>query len=133
MGSFSHRLPVKGFSRLDVLNMEKLGMSNPLPVELLVASHLHPNRLAALSSSFPSLPRWTERLSALAVRALNATSLLTAYQADSGLLIQHCGKRSASLQISTSGHPEEQSRSMAAAWAWQWWVKERCGWDYQAC
>lgn len=27
---FSHRVPVKGYSRLDVQNMEELGMSNPL-------------------------------------------------------------------------------------------------------
>ncbi len=85
---FSHRVPVKAFSRLDVHIMAALGMSNPPPVELSVASHLHPNRRAALSSSSPSLPERTERLSAslfqkiyrssaLAVRALNATSLLT--------------------------------------------------------
>ncbi|RXN34296.1 putative GAG protein [Labeo rohita] len=33
---FSHRVPVKGFSRLDVHNMEELGMSNPPPVELSI-------------------------------------------------------------------------------------------------
>lgn len=59
----------------------------------MMASHLHPNRRAALSSTSPSLPGQTERLSAslfqkiyrsstLAVRALNDTSLLTAYQAE---------------------------------------------------
>ncbi|KAL1261341.1 hypothetical protein QQF64_006606 [Cirrhinus molitorella] len=28
---FSHRVPVKGYSRLDVHNMEELGMSTPPP------------------------------------------------------------------------------------------------------
>ncbi len=87
------RVPVKGFSRLDVHNMEELGMSNPPPVELSVAHHLNPNCRAAFSSASASMPGRTERLtasvfqkiypsSALAVRALNATSLLTAYQAE---------------------------------------------------
>lgn len=54
-----------------------------------MVSHLHPNRQAALPSASPSLPGWTENLfqkiyrsSALAVRDLNATLLLTAYQAE---------------------------------------------------
>ncbi|XP_073677299.1 uncharacterized protein [Garra rufa] len=98
---FSHRVPVKGFSRLDVQNMEELGMSNPPPVELSVAHHLNPNRKAAFSSASASLPGRTERLtasvfqkiyrsSALAVRALNATSLLTAYQAE---LMEEMGRQ----------------------------------------
>ncbi|RXN15610.1 putative GAG protein [Labeo rohita] len=98
---FSHRVPVKGFSRLDVHNMEELGMSNPPPVELSVAHHLNPNRRAAFSSASASLPGRTERLtasvfqkiyrsSALAVRALNATSLLTAYQAE---LMEEMGRQ----------------------------------------
>ncbi|RXN12479.1 putative GAG protein [Labeo rohita] len=98
---FSHRVPVKGFSRLDVHNMEELGMSNPPPVELSVAHHLNPNRRAAFSSTSASLPGRTERLtasvfqkiyhsSALAVRALNATSLLTAYQAE---LMEEMGRQ----------------------------------------
>lgn len=98
---FSHRVPVKGFSRLDLYNMEDLGMLNPKPVVLSVANHLHPNRRTALSSISPSLPGWTERLSAslfqkiycssaLAVRALNATSLLTAYQSE---LMEEMGRQ----------------------------------------
>ena len=39
---FSHRVPVKGFSRLDVDKMEELGMSNSPPVELSVAHHPAP-------------------------------------------------------------------------------------------
>ncbi|KAL1276515.1 hypothetical protein QQF64_036138 [Cirrhinus molitorella] len=50
-------IPVKGFSRLDVHNMEELGMSNPPPVELSVDHHLNPNRRAAFSSASASLPR----------------------------------------------------------------------------
>lgn len=84
---FSHRVPVKGFSRLDVQGMEDLGMADPPPVESSVANHLNPSRRAALSSTGASLPGKTERFaasvfqkiyksSALAVRALNATSLL---------------------------------------------------------
>lgn len=98
---FSHRVPVKGFSRLDVDKMEELGMSNSPPVELSVAHHLHPNRRTAFSSALASLPGRTDRLtasvfqkiyrsSALAVRALNATSLLTAYQAE---LMEEMGRQ----------------------------------------
>ncbi|KAL0177335.1 hypothetical protein M9458_026229, partial [Cirrhinus mrigala] len=81
--------------------MEELGMSNPPPVELSIAHHLNPNRRAAFSSASASLPGRTERLtalvfqkiyrsSALAVRALNATSLLTAYQAE---LMEEMGRQ----------------------------------------
>lgn len=38
---FSHRVPIKGFSRLDVKGMEDLGMADPPPVETSVANHLH--------------------------------------------------------------------------------------------
>lgn len=90
---FSHRVPVKGYSSLDVSEMEGLGLSNPPTVEQSVAHHLHPNRRTTLSSASPSLPGKMERFtasmyqkmyksSALAVRALNVTSLLTAYQAE---------------------------------------------------
>ncbi len=58
-----------------------------------MANHLHPGRRTALSSTGASLPGKTEHFttsvfqrvyksSALAIRALNATSLLTAYQAE---------------------------------------------------
>ncbi|RXN29965.1 copper homeostasis cutC -like protein [Labeo rohita] len=90
---FSHRVPVKGYSSLDVSEMEGLGLSNLPTVEQSVAHHLHPNRRTTLSSASPSLPGKMERFtasmyqkiyksSALAVRALNVTSLLTAYQAE---------------------------------------------------
>ncbi|XP_056307255.1 uncharacterized protein LOC130219008 [Danio aesculapii] len=90
---FTNRVPVKGYSSLDVSEMEGLGLSNPPVVEQTVALHLHPNRRAAVSSATPSLPGKMERFtasmyqkiyksSALTVRALNVTSLLTAYQAE---------------------------------------------------
>ncbi|KAL0199141.1 hypothetical protein M9458_007681, partial [Cirrhinus mrigala] len=89
---FFHRVPVKGFSSLDVSEMEGLGLSNLPMVEQSVAHHLHWNRRTTLSSASPSLPGKMERFtasmyqkmyksSALAVKALNVTSLLTAYQA----------------------------------------------------
>ncbi|KAF4100012.1 hypothetical protein G5714_020138 [Onychostoma macrolepis] len=42
MWTFSHRVPVKGFSRLDVQGMEDVGMADPPPVKSSVANHLHP-------------------------------------------------------------------------------------------
>ncbi|KAL0185320.1 hypothetical protein M9458_021017, partial [Cirrhinus mrigala] len=88
---FSHCVPVKGYSSLDVSEMEGLWLSNPPTVEQSVAHHLHPNRRTSLSSASPSLPGKMERFtasmyqkmyksSALAVRVLNVTSLLIAYQ-----------------------------------------------------
>lgn len=70
---FSHRVPVKGFSRLDVQAMEHLGMAVTPPVESSVANHLNLSRRAALSPQSPP---------AMPVHALNAMSLLTAYQAE---------------------------------------------------
>ncbi len=71
----------------------RLTMADPPPVESSVANHLHPGRRTALSSNEASLPGKTEHFaasvfekicksSALAVCALNATFLLTAYQAE---------------------------------------------------
>lgn len=88
-----HRVPVKGFSGLDIQGMEELGLSNPPPVEPSVASHLHPDRRATMSASGPSLPGKMDRLtasmyqkiyrsSAQAVRALNVVTLLSAYHAE---------------------------------------------------
>ncbi|RXN14919.1 putative GAG protein [Labeo rohita] len=88
---FSHRVPVKGYSSLDVSEMEGLGLSNPPTVEQSVAHHLQLNRQTTVSSGSPSLPGKMERFtasmyqkmyksSALTVRALNVTSLLMAYQ-----------------------------------------------------
>ncbi|KAI7805394.1 putative GAG protein [Triplophysa rosa] len=98
---FSHRVPVKGFSRLDVQGMEDLGMADSPPVETSVANYFHPSRKAAFSSAVTSLPEKTERFtasifqkicksSALAVHTLNTTSLLKAYQAE---LLEEMGRQ----------------------------------------
>lgn len=90
---FSHRVPVMGYSGLDVQNMEELGLAGPPPVEPSVAYHLHPNQRSAMASATPSLPGKIERFSASiyqkiyrssaqAVRALNVTTMLMAYQAE---------------------------------------------------
>ncbi len=54
------------------------------PVESSMVNHLHPSRRTALSLTRASLPVFQKiyKSSALAVRALNMTSLLTAYQAE---------------------------------------------------
>ncbi len=98
---FSHHVLVKGFSRLDVQGMKDLGMVDPPPVESSVANHLHPSSRAALSSTGALLPGKTERFaasvfqkiyksSALTICALNAASLLTAYQAE---LLEEMGRQ----------------------------------------
>lgn len=45
----SHRVPVKGVSRLGVNNMEEIGMSNATPVELSVTHHYYDLLLCAPS------------------------------------------------------------------------------------
>ncbi|XP_029973330.1 uncharacterized protein LOC115407110 [Salarias fasciatus] len=88
---FSGRSSIHGASSLDCEGMEKLGILRMPPMEPLVAAHLHP-RLAA-SSRDPTLPSKADRIqsamterayraAALAVRALNVSSMLSAYQAE---------------------------------------------------
>ncbi|KAL7383047.1 hypothetical protein ABVT39_003943 [Epinephelus coioides] len=83
--------PVAGSSMLDWEGMESHGLRNIPPVEPVVAAHLHPK--ASLSSLGPALPSRADRFqssltdkaykaAALSARALNATSLLMAYQAE---------------------------------------------------
>lgn len=97
---FSHRVPVKGFTQVDVHGMDGLGLSLPPTVEPSVANHLNPSRRTPSTANL-SLPGKAERFSAsilqkmykssgLGVRALNATSLLTAYQAE---LMDEMGKQ----------------------------------------
>ncbi len=97
---FFHHVPVKGYSSLDLSEMEGLGLSNPPTVKQSVAHHLHPNRRTTLSSASSSFPGKMEHFvsmyqkmyksSALAVRTLNVTSLLMAYQAE---LLEELGKQ----------------------------------------
>lgn len=90
---FSHRVPVKGFSTVDIHGMDELGLSTPPTVEPSVAHHLHPSRRISLSAGNVTLPEKTDRFTAsvfqkiyksssLGVRTLNATTLLSAYQAE---------------------------------------------------
>lgn len=71
--------------------MESHGVRQMPPIEPLVATHLHPKTPLTLSA--PSLPSKTDRFqssltdkcykaAALSARALNASSILTAYQAE---------------------------------------------------
>ena len=72
--------------------MEKLGLLHMPPMEPLVAAHLQP-RLSSASNRSPTLPAKADRFqsamteqaykaAALSVRALNVSSMLTAYQAE---------------------------------------------------
>lgn len=89
---FSSKNPIFGASSLDFLEMERLGMARMPPMEPMVAAHLHP-KLSATSTRSPAHPSKSDRFqstlteraykaAALSVRALNVTSMLTAYQAE---------------------------------------------------
>lgn len=88
---YSEKHPITGSSLLDCEGMEANGIRHIPPVEPLVATHLHPK--SSLSSSVSSLPSKTDRFqssltdkcykaAALSARALNASSILMAYQAE---------------------------------------------------
>ena len=90
---FSAKNPVQGGSALDWVDMESSGFSHLPPVEPLVASHLHPSRKPTITQAGPSLPSKADCLQssmtekcykavATSVRAMNASSLLMAYQAE---------------------------------------------------
>ncbi|KAK5903984.1 hypothetical protein CgunFtcFv8_007718 [Champsocephalus gunnari] len=89
---FSNKAPIQGASSLDCDGMERLGLLRIPPMEPLVATHLLP-RMAPSPSRNPTLPAKADRFqstmtersyraAALSARALNASSLLTAYQAE---------------------------------------------------
>ncbi|KAK5933730.1 hypothetical protein CgunFtcFv8_014189 [Champsocephalus gunnari] len=89
---FSNKAPIQGASSLDCDGMERLGLLRMPPMEPLVAAHLQP-RLASTPSRNPMLPAKADRFqsamteraykaAALSARALNVSSLLTAYQAE---------------------------------------------------
>ncbi|XP_029965627.1 uncharacterized protein LOC115401518 [Salarias fasciatus] len=90
---FRHRVPVKGYSGLEVANSGEWGFGDPPVVEQAVASHLHPSHRSALTAAGPTLPGKMERFSASmfqkmyksaaqSVNNLNVVTLLTAYQAE---------------------------------------------------
>ncbi|KAI7808150.1 hypothetical protein IRJ41_018123 [Triplophysa rosa] len=83
---FTGKVTIQGGSVLDLEGIEKEGLLR-MP---LVAAHLHPKRSAATNVTLPSkADRFQSNMTdraykavALSVRALNAISLLTAYQAE---------------------------------------------------
>ncbi len=87
---FTSKLPVQGGSALDVEGMEKAGLLRMPPIEPLVAAHLQPKHTAAANLTLTSkadrfqssMMERTYKAISLSVRALNATSMLTAYQAE---------------------------------------------------
>ncbi|XP_060909710.1 uncharacterized protein LOC132986985 [Labrus mixtus] len=73
--------------------MEERGFSHLPPVEPLLAAYLHPSQKSTMTSASPSLPSKADcfqssltekgyKAVAMSVRALNASSLLLAYQAE---------------------------------------------------
>ena len=90
---FSSKSPVQGGATLDCVAMEESGLSKLPPVEPLVAHHLHPSQKALMAPSAPGFPSKTDGFQssmtdkayksvALGVQALNASSMLMAYQAE---------------------------------------------------
>ncbi|KAL2095574.1 hypothetical protein ACEWY4_007722 [Coilia grayii] len=90
---YSAKNPIQGGAALDCVAMDENGLSKLPPVEPLVAHHLHPGQKTFSDSSAPSFPSKADgfhssvtdkayRALALGVRALNASSMLMAYQAE---------------------------------------------------
>lgn len=90
---FRHRVPVKGFSSLEVADGDEWGLGDPPVVEQVVASHLHPSHWSVLAAAGHTLPSKMERFSASmyqkmyksaaqSVKNLNVITLLTAYQVE---------------------------------------------------
>ncbi|KAK5915385.1 hypothetical protein CesoFtcFv8_000978 [Champsocephalus esox] len=88
---FSNKVPIQGASSLDCDGMERLSLLRIPPMEPLVA-HLLP-KVGPSPSRNPTLPAKANRFqftmteksykaAALSARALNMSSLLTAYQAE---------------------------------------------------
>lgn len=95
------RLPVQGYSKLEVHGMRDLGLTEPPVVEPLVAYHLHPNRRAISASSNVPLPSKMERVTSSIFRrtyeyaaqsacVLNTVTLLSAYQ---GEILEKMGRQ----------------------------------------
>lgn len=52
----SHRVPVKGYSGLEIGKIEVLGLNDPPVVEQSMAYHLHASQRYALTFAEPALP-----------------------------------------------------------------------------
>lgn len=87
------KLPVQGYTKLEIQGMKELGLAEPPAVEPSVAYHLHPNRRAISASSSISLPNKMERVTssifqrmykyaAQSACVLNTVSLLAGYQGE---------------------------------------------------
>ncbi|XP_047213848.1 uncharacterized protein LOC124863505 [Girardinichthys multiradiatus] len=85
--------PALGGSALDWTGMEAGGFLHLPPIEPLLASHLHPSQKSAMTAAGPTLPFKADSFQsalnekgykavAASVKALNASSLLLAYQAE---------------------------------------------------
>lgn len=90
---FKNKLPVQGYSKLEIYGMKELGLTEPPAVEPSLAYHLHPNRRAISASSNISLPNKMERVTssifqrmykyaAQTACVLNTVSLLSGYQGE---------------------------------------------------
>ena len=90
---FSAKNPAQGVAALEWPDMESGGFAHLPPVEPLLASHLHPAQKSAMTPSGPAFPSKADNFQsamteksykavASAVRALNASSMLMAYQAE---------------------------------------------------
>ncbi|KAK7884107.1 hypothetical protein WMY93_027230 [Mugilogobius chulae] len=95
------KLPVQGYSKLEIQGMKELGLAEPPAVEPSVAFHLHPNRRAISASSSIPLPNKMERVTssifqrtykyaAQAACVLNTVTLLSAYQ---GEILEEMGQQ----------------------------------------
>lgn len=97
-------LTIPGAFALDCEAMERWGLLRLTPMELLIAAHLHPSvsdaptytRVSVMSKPDRLQSALTEggyKAAALAARALNVLSLLTAYQLSCRTTARHVNKR----------------------------------------
>uniref|UniRef100_A0AAV2K2F4 GAG protein n=1 Tax=Knipowitschia caucasica TaxID=637954 RepID=A0AAV2K2F4_KNICA len=95
------KLPVQGYSKLEIHVMKELGLAEPPAVEPSVAFHLHPNRRSVSASSQVSLPAKSERVTSSILQrmyryasqsacVLNTVTLLSGYQ---GELLEEMGQQ----------------------------------------
>lgn len=87
---FKSKLPSKGYSKLKIHGMGEPGLAKPPVVEPSVAFHLHPNhRSLSATSTFQR----SFKYAAQSVYSLNATTLLSAYQAE---ILEEMGRQKVS-------------------------------------
>uniref|UniRef100_A0AAV2MPW1 GAG protein n=1 Tax=Knipowitschia caucasica TaxID=637954 RepID=A0AAV2MPW1_KNICA len=95
------KLPVQGYSKLEIHGMKELGLAEPPAVEPSVAFHLHPNHRSVSASSQVSLPTKSERVTSSILQrmyryasqsacVLNTVTLLSGYQ---GELLEEMGQQ----------------------------------------